>query len=86
MIFDEVMNRGDQYYILADFESYCDACKRAEEFYLDKPRWAKAAIDNIATSGVFSSDRTIEEYNRDIWHLRKYNIKKQVLKISVNIG
>ncbi len=76
MIFDEVMNRGDQYYILADFESYCDACKRAEEFYLDKPRWAKAAIDNIATSGVFSSDRTIEEYNRDIWHLRKYNIKK----------
>ncbi len=75
MIFDEVMNRGDQYYILADFQAYSDACKRAEEFYLDKPRWAKAVIDNIATSGVFSSDRTIEEYNRDIWHLKKYFTK-----------
>lgn len=72
MIFDEIMNKGDQYYILEDFASYCDACKRAEEFYLDKERWAKAVIDNISTSGVFSSDRTIEEYNRDIWHLSKY--------------
>lgn len=74
MIFDEIMNKGDQYYILEDFASYCDACKRAEEFYLDKKRWAKAVIDNISTSGVFSSDRTIEEYNRDIWHLSKYGI------------
>ena len=72
MIFDEIMNKGDQYYILEDFASYCDACKRAEEFYLDKERWAKAVIDNISTSGVFSSDRTIEEYNHDIWHLSKY--------------
>ena len=72
MIFDEIMNKGDQYYILEDFASYCDACKRAEEFYLDKERWAKAVIDNISTSGVFSSDRTTEEYNRDIWHLSKY--------------
>lgn len=72
MIFDEIMNKGDQYYILEDFASYCDACKRAEEFYLDKERWAKAVIDNISTSGVFSSDRTIEEYNRDIWRLSKY--------------
>ncbi len=76
MIFDEIMNRGDQYYILEDFTSYAEACERAEAFYLDKERWAKAAIDNIAMSGIFSSDRTIEDYNRDIWHLRKYDIIK----------
>lgn len=76
MIFDEIMNRGDQYFILEDFASYSEACKRAEAFYLDKSRWAKAVIDNIATSGVFSSDRTIEEYNRDIWHLKKYQTNK----------
>lgn len=75
MIFDEIMNKGDQYYILEDFASYYEAAKRAEEFYLDKERWAKAAIANIATSGIFSSDRTIEEYNKDIWHLEKYSIK-----------
>lgn len=76
MIFDEIMNRGDQYYILADFHAYQKACKEAEAFYLDKPRWAKAAIDNIAMSGIFSSDRTIEEYNDDIWHLEKYDFSK----------
>jgi starch phosphorylase len=69
MIFDEVMNRGDQYFILADFDSYCKACDEIERFYLDKPRWAHAAIMNIANSGYFSSDRTVSEYNRDIWHL-----------------
>lgn len=74
MIFDEIMNRGDQYYILADFESYCKACEEAEAFYLDKSRFAKAAIDNIAMSGYFSSDRSIEEYNHDIWHLSKMKV------------
>ncbi|MBQ7994711.1 MAG: glycogen/starch/alpha-glucan phosphorylase [Bacilli bacterium] len=73
MIFDEVMNRGDQFYILADFSSYCDACSRAEAFYLDKKAWGNSVIKNIAQSGFFSSDRTIEEYNRDIWHLERLN-------------
>lgn len=77
MIFDEIMNRGDQFYILADFEAYLKACKRAEEFYLDKKKWAHACIMNIANSGFFSSDRTIEEYNRDIWHLTKYEVEEE---------
>jgi starch phosphorylase len=74
MIFDEIMNRNDQYYVLADFDAYCKACDQADAFYLDKSRWAKAAIINIASSGYFTSDRTIEEYNRDIWHLKKLTV------------
>ena len=74
MIFDEIMNRNDQYYVLADFDAYCKACDQADAFYLDKARWAKAAIINIASSGYFTSDRTIEEYNRDIWHLKKLTV------------
>jgi glycogen phosphorylase len=74
MIFDEIMNRGDQYFILADFAAYAKACDDIEALYLDKPRWAHASICNIAMSGYFSSDRTIEEYNRDIWHLSKLKV------------
>jgi starch phosphorylase len=74
LIFDEVMNRGDQYFILADFDAYCKACDVAEAFYADKAKWAHAAICNIAMSGYFSSDRTIAEYNRDIWHLTKFKV------------
>jgi starch phosphorylase len=75
LIFDEIMNHGDQYFILADFDAYDKACQKVDEFYKDKERWAKAAIDNIAMSGAFSSDRTIEEYNRDIWHLSPLEVK-----------
>ena len=71
MIFDEIMSHGDQFFVLADFDAYCKACKEAEEMYLNKKKWAHAAICNIAGSGYFTSDRTIEEYNRDIWHLPK---------------
>lgn len=75
LIFDEVMNRGDQFYILADFDMYDKACAKVDEYYQDKKAWAKACINNIAMSGPFSSDRTIEEYNRDIWHLTPYEVK-----------
>ncbi|MCF0112923.1 MAG: glycogen/starch/alpha-glucan phosphorylase, partial [Bacilli bacterium] len=69
MIFDEIMYHNDQFFVLADFDAYLRACKEADEFYLDKKRWAKASLMNIACSGYFTSDRTIAEYNRDIWHL-----------------
>jgi starch phosphorylase len=75
MIFDEILNRGDQYFILADFHAYSKACQEIEQFYLDKPRWAHACIINIAMSGYFSSDRTVAEYNRDIWHLKPYKVE-----------
>ncbi len=63
--------KADQYFILKDFRSYEEAQKRIEEAYRNKPRWAKAAMLNVAHSGKFSSDRTIEEYVKDIWHLDK---------------
>ncbi|MBP5216644.1 MAG: glycogen/starch/alpha-glucan phosphorylase, partial [Bacilli bacterium] len=69
MIFDEIMSRGDQFYVLADFAAYNKACERADVFYSDRKKWAKSCILNVAASGFFTSDRTIEEYNRDIWHL-----------------
>ncbi len=74
-IFDEIMNHGDQYFILADYVSYAEACQKANDFYADKRAFAHASIMNIARSGHFSSDRTIEEYNRDIWHLKKINVR-----------
>ncbi len=61
--------RADQYFILKDFRSYAEAQKRIEEMYNDEERWAKSAILNTAHCGKFSSDRTIEEYVADIWHL-----------------
>lgn len=64
-------NRADVYYVLADFDDYCRAQDEAEKLYADKKAWARAALKNIANSGKFSSDRTIEDYVRDIWHLKK---------------
>lgn len=69
--------RADQYFILKDFRSYCDAQKRIEEMYRDEKRWAKAAMLNVAKCGKFSSDRTIEEYVKDIWHLDKITVGKK---------
>ena len=61
--------RADMYFILKDFRSYAEAQKRVEEAYRDKKGWAKMALLNTACSGKFSSDRTIQEYVNDIWHL-----------------
>ena len=60
---------ADQYFTLKDFRDYCRAHDEIDKKYRDKKFWAHAAITNIANAGRFSSDRTIEEYNRDIWHL-----------------
>ena len=64
-------DRADTYFILKDFRSYADAQKRVEEAYRDQTRWSKMALLNIACSGKFTSDRTIEEYVKDIWKLEK---------------
>ncbi len=61
--------RADQYFILGDFKSYAEAQQRVEEAYRDEKRWAKMAIMNVASSGKFTSDRTIMEYVNEIWHL-----------------
>ena len=70
------MPRPDQYFILGDFRSYAEAQKRVEEVYKDEKRWAKMALLNTACSGKFTSDRTIQEYVDDIWHLDKVVVKE----------
>ncbi|MBS5934971.1 MAG: glycogen/starch/alpha-glucan phosphorylase [Clostridiales bacterium] len=67
--------RADQYFTLKDFRSYEAAQKRVEEAYKDETRWAKSAILNVASSGKFTSDRTIEEYAKEIWHLDKVKVE-----------
>ena len=66
--------RPDVYFILKDFVSYAEAQKKVEEAYKNESGWAKSALLNIANVGKFSSDRTIEEYVRDIWHLEKVKV------------
>ena len=66
--------RPDVFYVLADFDAYAEAHEKILEAYADKRRWAKMALLNVARAGKFSSDRTIEEYVRDIWKLKKVSI------------
>ena len=68
-------DRADTYFILKDFRSYAEAEDRIDKAYRDEKWWARTAILNTASSGKFSSDRTIEEYVRDIWHLDKIKVE-----------
>ena len=67
--------RADQYFILKDFRSYEEAQKKVEKAYRDQAGWAKSAMLNTANCGKFSSDRTIEEYAKEIWHLEKVKVE-----------
>ncbi len=67
-------DKADTYFILKDFRSYADAQKRVEAAYRDEQKWSKMAMMNTACSGKFASDRTIEEYVRDLWKLEKVNV------------
>ena len=71
MIFDEIMNHNDTYFILKDFDSYVKAQEKAQVLYQNKMRWQRMCLMNIANSGKFTSDRTIEQYATEIWHLKK---------------
>ena len=68
-------NRADMYFILKDFRSYAEAQTRVEAAYRDRDRWAKMALLNTACCGKFSSDRTIQEYVDDIWHLNAVTVE-----------
>lgn len=68
-------DRADTYFILKDFKSYAEARSRIASAYQDEVWWAKAAILNVASSGKFTSDRTITEYVNDIWHLSKVKVE-----------
>ena len=67
--------RPDMYFILKVFRSYADAQKRVEEAYRDEEGWARSALLNVSKSGKFTSDRTIEEYAKEIWHLEKVKVE-----------
>lgn len=72
-IIDSIYNPHDPWLTAADFRSYVDAQNRVASAYLDQENWVRMSILNTATSGKFSSDRTIADYNRDIWHLPTIN-------------
>ena len=73
-LYDMLLNK-DEYFILKDFAAYADAQKRVDEFYRDRKAWTRATLVNIAKSGKFSSDRTIEEYATELWKLKKVTVK-----------
>lgn len=72
-------SKADTYFILKDFRSYAEAQKRVEAAYRNEAGWAKSAILNMASSGKFTSDRTIQEYVDDIWHLDKVELSEKAL-------
>ena len=69
------LTKEDVYFILKDFDSYAEAHRRVDEAYRDEAGWARMAMLNTACSGKFSSDRTIEEYVKDIWKLKKIEVE-----------
>lgn len=71
MIYEELMNRNDEYYVLADLKAYLQAIIHIQNRNLDQNQFIQSCLINIAKSGYFSSDRTVEEYVDDIWHLQK---------------
>ena len=68
-------DKADRYFILKDFHSYADAQKRVEKAYKDTTAWAKSAMLNVAKVGKFTSDRTIQQYVDEIWHLDKVELE-----------
>ena len=73
-ISDAVLEQGDYYFHMADFQQYLDCQDRVAEAYLDQDNWARMAILNVARMGKFSSDRTIRQYAEEIWGLQPYPV------------
>jgi starch phosphorylase len=69
-IFHTLVDWGDHYMVLADFAAFAEAQKEVDERFRDQRAWAESAIENVAGMGQFSSDRTIGEYARNIWHVK----------------
>ena len=69
LLFGADGSQADEYMLLADFDSYCEAHRRAAGTYADRTRWNQMSLINIARSGIFAADRSIQDYARDIWHV-----------------
>ncbi len=81
-IFDELVHRGDKYYHIADFPSYVETQKQIDSEFQKDEIWYRKAVLNVARIGKFSSDRTVQEYSRDIWHIGQY--EKSTLGAKTN--
>ena len=73
-VVQSILDPGDPWMTAADFRSYVDAQGRLEAAYRDTDRWLRMSILNCASSGRFSTDRTIADYNRDIWRLERIEL------------
>lgn len=73
-IYDSLLNGGDHYFILKDFDSYSNTHRKMVEAYKNREEWVKMQIVNVASSGKFSSDRTIKEYATEIWNIKPIHI------------
>ncbi|MBP0726269.1 glycogen/starch/alpha-glucan phosphorylase [Bacillus sp. RG28] len=73
-IYDSLMSYNDEYFLLRDFSSYVDAHERLNNAYLDKTKWSKMSVHNVAKSGYFTSDRTIRQYAEDIWNIEQHTL------------
>lgn len=74
MLYESLLDRNDEFFVLKDFASYCDAQREIARRYTQKQDWLRSSTVNIAHSGYFSSDRTIKEYASDIWHIHPVNL------------
>lgn len=70
MLYDNLLDKNDEYFVLKDFPAYCAAQREIETRYRNKQGWLRSSAINIARSGYFSSDRTIQQYTADIWHIQ----------------
>ncbi len=70
MIYDSLVNNNDTFFVLNDFQSYMDAFDELCQVYKDRLRWAEMGLNNIASAGYFTSDRTVRDYANDIWMVR----------------
>jgi glycogen phosphorylase len=82
-IFDELVHRGDKYYHIADFPSYVEVQKEVSEAYQKDEIWCRKSVLNVARIGKFSSDRTVLEYARDIWHIGPYEKPAKGFKLPL---
>lgn len=69
-----LMANNDEYFVLKDFDSYLNAENKIDELYRNRSKWLEMSISNIAHSGIFSSDNTIEQYSKEIWKTNRINI------------
>ena len=76
LLFGSNGSPADEYMLLADFESYRAAHKRAAECYLDRQSWNRMSLINVARSGIFAADRSVRDYARDIWNVPVRDLSK----------